>query len=98
MLDAGGWVLNIASMAPTSRRPVASYWGQELHPQLDRGLSYELREGVVPPRLPGVVATEFLQVRPAGHPLPAVADGQPEVARIGVDAMLKGRPSLVPGA
>jgi hypothetical protein len=48
---------------------------------------------------PGVVATEFLQVAgqtPTRYQRRSRADS-PTVARIGVGAMLKGRPSLVAG-
>ena len=66
-----------------------------------RKSGYELRRtGVRATAVsPGIVATEFLQVagqRATRYQRLAMMDS-PTVARIAVDGMLRGRPSLVPG-
>jgi short-subunit dehydrogenase len=104
MLDRrAGWVLNVASIGAYQPSPLyASYSAaKSFLLNFTEALNYELRgSGVRATAVsPGVVATEFHQV--AGQRLTryqrmAMMDS-PTVARIGVDAMLKGRPSLVPG-
>ena len=104
MLERGrGWVLNVASIGAYQPSPLyASYSAaKSFILNFTEALSYELRgSGVVATAVsPGVVATEFLQVagqRPTRYQRLARMDS-PSVARIAVDAMLKGRPSLVPG-
>ena len=98
-----GWVLNIASIGAYQPSPLyASYSAAKSFVlNFTEALSYELRgSGVVATALsPGIVATEFLQVsgqEPTRYQRLTVMDS-PTVARLGVDAMLKGRPSLVPG-
>jgi uncharacterized protein len=98
-----GWVLNIASIGAYQPSPLyASYSAaKSFILNFTEALSYELRgSGVQATALsPGVVATEFLQVagqQATRYQQMARMDG-PTVARLGIDAMLKGRPSLVPG-
>jgi short-subunit dehydrogenase len=98
-----GWILNIASIGAYQPSPLyASYSAAKSFVlNFTEALSYELRgSGVVATALsPGIVATEFLQVsgqRATRYQRLAMMDS-PAVARIGVEAMLKGRPSLVPG-
>jgi uncharacterized protein len=98
-----GWVLNVASIGAYQPSPLyASYSAaKSFILNFTEALSYELRgSGVVATAVsPGVVATEFLQVagqRPTRYQRLARMDS-PSVASIAVDAMLKGRPSLVPG-
>jgi short-subunit dehydrogenase len=98
-----GWVLNIASIGAYQPSPLyASYSAAKSFVlNFTEALSYELRgSGVVATALsPGIVATEFLQVsgQQATRYQRLTMMDSPTVARIGVDAMLKGRPSLVPG-
>jgi len=98
-----GWILNIASIGAYQPSPLyASYSAAKSFVlNFTEALSYELRgSGVTATALsPGIVATEFLQVsgqRATRYQRLAMMDS-PAVARIGVEAMLKGRPSLVPG-
>jgi short-subunit dehydrogenase len=98
-----GWVLNIASIGAYQPSPLyASYSAAKSFVlNFTEALSYELRgSGVWATALsPGIVATEFLQVsgQQATRYQRLTMMDSPTVARIGVDAMLKGRPSLVPG-
>jgi uncharacterized protein len=104
MLDRrAGWILNIASIGAYQPSPLyASYSAaKSFILNFTEALSYELRgSGVVATALsPGIVATEFLQVsgqRATRYQRTAMMDS-PTVARLGVDALLEGRPSLVPG-
>jgi short-subunit dehydrogenase len=104
MLERGaGFILNLASIGAYQPSPLyASYSAAKSFVlSFTEALSYELRgSGVRATALsPGVVATEFLQVsgqRPTRYQRLLMMDS-PTVARIGVDAMLQGRPSLVPG-
>jgi uncharacterized protein len=98
-----GWVLNVASIGAYQPSPLyASYSAaKSFILNFTEALNYELRgSGVVATCVsPGVVATEFLQVagqRATRYQRLATMDS-PTVARIGVEAMLRGRPSLVPG-
>jgi short-subunit dehydrogenase len=98
-----GWVLNIASTGAYQPSPLyASYSAaKSFILNFTEALSYELRgSGVAATALsPGIVATEFLQVsgQQATRYQRLTMMDSPTVARIGVEAMLKGRPSLVPG-
>jgi short-subunit dehydrogenase len=104
MLERGfGHVLNVASIGAYQPSPLyASYAAAKsfvLH--FTEALSYELRGSGVHATVlsPGVLATEFLQVAgqtPTRYQRRSRMDS-PTVARIGVDAMLKGRPSVVAG-
>jgi short-subunit dehydrogenase len=104
MLERGfGHVLNVASIGAYQPSPLyASYSAAKSFVlNFTEALSYELRgTGVHATALsPGVVATEFLQVAgqaPTRYQRRSRMDS-PAVARIGVDAMLRGRPSLVAG-
>jgi uncharacterized protein len=104
MLDRGtGFFLNIASIGAYSPSPLyASYSAaKSFILNFTEALSYELRgTGVRATALsPGIVATEFLQVsgqQATRYQRLAMMDS-PSVARIGIQAMLAGRPSLVPG-
>jgi hypothetical protein len=103
MVERGfGHVLNLASIGAYQPSPLyAELLGrQELRPQLHRGAQLRAaryrgaRHRAVARggghRVPGR--------RPGAHPLPRRSRmDSPSVARIGVDAMLKGRPSLVAG-
>ena len=98
-----GWILNIASIGAYQPSPLyASYSAAKSFVlNFTEALSYELRgSGVTATALsPGITATEFLQVsgqRATRYQRLTMMDS-PAVARIGVEAMLKGRPSLVPG-
>ena len=104
MLERGfGHVLNVASIGAYQPSPLyASYSAAKSFVlSFTEALSYELRgTGVHATAVsPGVVATEFLHVAgqtPTRYQRRSRMDS-PTVARIGVDAMLKGRPSLVIG-
>jgi uncharacterized protein len=104
MLERGfGRVLNVASIGAYQPSPLyASYSAAKSFVlSFTEALSYELRgSGVHATAVsPGVVATEFLHVAgqtPTRYQRRSRMDSA-TVARIGVDAMLKGRPSLVVG-
>jgi uncharacterized protein len=104
MLERGfGFVLNLASVGAYQPSPTyASYSAaKSFILNFTEALSYELRgTGVRATVLsPGIVATEFLAVsgqQPTRYQRLARMDSA-TVARIGVDGMLKGRPSLVAG-
>jgi len=98
-----GWVLNIASIGAYQPSPLyASYSAaKSFILNFTEALAYELRGGgVLATALsPGIVATEFLKVsgqQATRYQRMAMMDS-PTVARQGIDAMLRGRPSLVPG-
>jgi uncharacterized protein len=98
-----GWILNIASIGAYQPSPLyASYSAAKSFVlNFTEAISYELRgSGVSATALsPGIVATEFLQVagqQATRYQRRAMMDS-PTVARIGVEAMLRGRPSMVPG-
>ncbi len=105
MVDRGfGFVLNVASVAayqPTPR--MAAYAAAKAFVlSFSESLSWELRgTGVgVCALSPGVTTTEFWEV--AGRPEPNLYErllnmDAPEVARIGLEALLGGRPSVVAG-
>jgi uncharacterized protein len=98
-----GWVLNVASIGAYQPSPLyASYSAaKSFILNFTEALSYELRgSGVRATALsPGIVATEFLQVsgQQATRYQRMTMMDSPTVARLGVEAMLQGRPSLVPG-
>jgi short-subunit dehydrogenase len=98
-----GWVLNVASIGAYQPSPLyASYSAaKSFILNFTEALSYELRgTGVRATALsPGIVATEFLQVsgQQATRYQRMTMMDSPTVARLGIDAMLRGRPSLVPG-
>jgi short-subunit dehydrogenase len=104
MLERGfGFILNIASVGAYQPSPTyASYSAaKSFILNFTEALSYELRgTGVRATALsPGIVATEFLAVsgqQPTRYQRLTRMDSA-TVARIGVDGMLKGRPSLVAG-
>jgi short-subunit dehydrogenase len=98
-----GYVLNVASIGAYLPSPLyASYSAAKSFVlNFTEALSYELRgTGVRATALsPGITATQFLEVagqRATRYQRMAMMQS-PEVVRIGVDAMLKGRPSVVPG-
>lgn len=104
MLDRGsGYILNVASIGAYQASPLyASYSAAKSFVlYFTEALSYELRgSGVTATALsPGIVSTEFLQVtgQQATRYQRMTMMDSPTVARIGIDGMLKGRPSLVPG-
>jgi short-subunit dehydrogenase len=104
MLDRDlGFVLNVASIGAYQPTPLYATYSaaKSFVLSFTEALSYELRRtGVRATAVsPGVVATEFLQVagqRATRYQRLAMMDS-PTVARIAVDGMLAGRPSLVPG-
>ena len=104
MLDRGtGHILNIASIGAYQPSPLYATYSaaKSFILNFTEALSYELRgTGVRATALsPGIVATEFLQVsgqQATRYQRMAMMDS-PTVARLGIDAMQKGRPSLVPG-
>ena len=104
MLDRDlGFVLNVASIGAYQSTPLYATYSaaKSFVLSFSEALSYELRRtGVrVTAVSPGIVATEFLRVsgqRATRYQRLAMMDS-PTVARIAVDGMLGGRPSLVPG-
>jgi uncharacterized protein len=98
-----GWVLNIASIGAYQPSPLyASYSAaKSFILNFTEALSYELRgSGVRATALsPGIVATEFLRVsgQQATRYQRMTMMDSPTVARLGIDATFRGRPSLVPG-
>jgi short-subunit dehydrogenase len=98
-----GFVLNVSSIAAYQPTPLyATYAAAKtfvLH--FSEALSYELRKTKVQVTAlsPGITATEFLEVsgqKPTAYQERMMMTS-PEVTRIGVEAMLRGRPSVVPG-
>jgi short-subunit dehydrogenase len=98
-----GYLLLIASIAAYQPTPTyASYAAAKsfvLH--FGEAINYELRRTNVRCTVlsPGITATEFLQVAGQSASLyqRMVMMDSPTVARIGIDTLLTGRPSLVPG-
>jgi short-subunit dehydrogenase len=98
-----GFLLLIASIGAYQATPTyASYAAAKafvLH--FGEAINYELRRTNVRCTVlsPGITATEFLQVAGQSASLyqRMVMMDSPTVARIGIDNMLAGRPSLVPG-
>ncbi len=98
-----GHVLNIASIGAYQPSPLyASYSAaKSFILNFTEAIGYELRDTKVRCTVlaPGVTATEFLAVagqEPTRYQRLAMMRSA-DVARIGVDAMLKGRASVVPG-
>jgi uncharacterized protein len=98
-----GFVLNLASIGAYQASPLyASYSAAKSFVlNFTEALNYELRNTRVRATAlsPGITATGFLQVagqRATRYQRRAMMQS-PQVARIGVEAMLKGRPSVVPG-
>ena len=104
MLERGyGRILHVASTAAYQPVPYyASYAGSKSFVlSFGEALNYELQDSGVTSTVlsPGVTDTEFQRV--AGHEYTAAMSSavmeSAEVARIGLDAMLKGRSSLLAG-
>jgi short-subunit dehydrogenase len=98
-----GYVLQVSSIGAYQPSPTyASYSAAKTFVlYFSEALSYELRDTEV--RIttlsPGVTATEFLKVagqKATAYQRMTVMDS-PTVTRIGIEAMLRGRPSIVPG-
>lgn len=99
-----GYVLQIASIGAYQPTPTyASYSAAKAFVlSFGEALSYELRHTNVKVSVlsPGVTATEFLAVAGQRHSLfqrLSMMQSRP-VAEVGIDAMLRGRPSKVAGA
>jgi short-subunit dehydrogenase len=98
-----GWILQMASIGAYQPSPTyATYSAAKAYVlSFGEALAYELRKtGVVVTVVsPGVTRTEFLEVsgqRPTLYQRMMMMDS-PAVARIGIRALLRGRPSVVPG-
>ncbi|HEX2484649.1 MAG TPA: SDR family oxidoreductase [Myxococcota bacterium] len=98
-----GWILQVASIGAYQPSPTyASYSAAKAFVlSFGEALSFELRHTGVKVTVvsPGVTATEFLRVSgqsPSLYQRLAMMRSA-DVARAGVRAMLKGRPSVVPG-
>lgn len=98
-----GFMLHVASIGAYQPAPLYASYGAAkafvLH--FGEALSYELRRTNVRSTVvsPGVTATEFLKVSGQQATLyqRLTMMTSPQVARAGVEAMLRGRPSLVTG-
>lgn len=98
-----GFVLNLSSIGAYQPTPLyASYSAAKSFVlSFSEALSYELRQTKVRVTAlsPGITATEFLKVsgqKPTLYQRQMLMSSE-KVARIGVEAMLAGRPSVVPG-
>lgn len=98
-----GFMLHVASIGAYQPSPLYASYGAAKAFVLNFGeaLSYELRRTNVRSTViaPGITATEFLKVagqQPTLYQRAMMMTGE-RVARIGVEAMLRGRPSVVPG-
>lgn len=98
-----GYILNVASIGAYQPSPTyASYSAAKSFILFfTEALSYELRNSKVRCTVisPGVTRTEFLKVagqKPTRYQRAMVMESE-EVTRIGIEAMLRGRPSIVPG-
>jgi uncharacterized protein len=104
MLKRGsGYILQVASIGAYQPSPTyATYSAAKAYVlMMGEALNYELRHSGVSVTVisPGVTATEFLKVAgqsPSLYQRSMMMDS-PSVARIGIDAMLRRRPSVVPG-
>jgi short-subunit dehydrogenase len=104
MLDREfGYILNVSSIGAYQATPLyASYAAAKSYVLLfSEALSYELRKTNVKVTAlsPGVTATEFLSVagqKPTLYQRLMMMKSE-DVARVGIDKMLSGRPSVVPG-
>jgi uncharacterized protein len=98
-----GYILQVASIGAYQPTPLyASYSAAKAYVlNFGEALSYELRRTNVKMSVlsPGITATEFLKVsgQEATFYQRTVMMKSPDVVRIGVDALLAGRPSIVPG-
>jgi hypothetical protein len=98
-----GYMLHVASIGAYQPSPLYASYGAAKAFVLNFGeaLSYELRRTKVRSTVisPGVTATEFLKVSGQSATLyqRLLMMKSADVARIGIEAMLKGRPSVVPG-
>lgn len=98
-----GFVLQVASIGAYQPSPLYASYSAAKSFVLNFGeaLNYELRNTNVKVSVisPGITATEFLKVsgqRPTLYQRMAMMQS-PEVVQIAVEAMLKGKPSTVPG-
>jgi short-subunit dehydrogenase len=98
-----GWILNVASIGAYQPSPTyASYSAAKSYVlYFTEALNYELKDtGVSATALsPGITRTEFLEVagqEPSTYQKLTMMESE-EVTRIGLAAMLKGTPSVVPG-
>ncbi len=98
-----GYILQIASIGAYQPTPLYATYSAAKSFILSFGeaLNYELRQTNVKCTVisPGVTATEFLQVsgqQPTAYQRLVMMKSS-AVARIGIDSMLKGKPSVVPG-
>ncbi len=98
-----GYILNLASIGAYQPSPTYAVYSaaKSYVLSLTEAVSYELRHTKVRCTAisPGVTKTEFLQVAGQKPTLyqRIMMMGSARVARIGITAMLKGRPSVVPG-
>lgn len=98
-----GYMLHVASIGAYQPSPLyASYSAAKAFVlSFGEALSYELRRTNVRSTVisPGITATEFLKVSGQSATLyqRIMMMKSEDVARIGIDAMLKGKPSVVPG-
>jgi short-subunit dehydrogenase len=98
-----GYILQVASIGAYQPSPTyATYSAAKAYVlSMGEALSYELRHSGVSVTVisPGVTATEFLKVAgqsPSLYQRMMMMDS-PSVARIGIDSMLRRRPSVIPG-
>jgi uncharacterized protein len=98
-----GYILQVASIGAYQPSPsYATYSAAKAYVlSMGEALNYELRHSGVSVTVvsPGVTATEFLKVAgqsPSLYQRTMMMDSQ-TVARIGIDCMLRRRPSVVPG-
>lgn len=98
-----GYILQVASIGAYQPSPTyATYSAAKAYVlMMGEALNYELRNSGVSVTVisPGVTATEFLKVAgqsPSLYQRSMMMDS-PSVARIGIDSMLRRRPSVVPG-
>ena len=98
-----GYILQMSSVGGYQPSPTYTTYSAAKSFVLSFGeaLAYELRNTKVKVSVlsPGITATEFLQVsgqKPTLYQRLALMDGH-KVARIGIDAMLKGKHSKIPG-
>jgi uncharacterized protein len=98
-----GYILQIASIGAYQPSPLyASYAAAKAYVlNFGEALNYELRKTNVKVTVlsPGITATEFLKVSGQQATLyqRTVMMRSPDVVRIGIDALLRGKPSIVPG-
>jgi len=98
-----GWILQIASIAAYQANPLYAAYGAAKAFILNWGeaVNYEWKDSGVKLSVlsPGVTRTEFFEVagqRPTLYHRLVMMDSS-TVARIGLEALAKGRPSIVPG-